>query len=332
MSVSVPLDDSGMIGRECPSESCSPGYFKVKPGTGITGDQTVAYCPYCRTVGEPNDFHTTAQIEYAKKIAINEATTGLNDMLRIGLGLDHRGKKKIGGGLLSIEMSLTPARPSAVGRPIDEELRRDLVCSQCGLSHAVFGLAVWCPDCGADLFLAHVREELAVIRCILAAVPSRRAELGARVAARDVENALEDVVSIFETVLKLMIRFDLKSQGRSDDEIADALENRVRNKFQSITLGSTVFQDLTGRPLFEGDTSVDVATLTNTFEKRHPITHNLGIVDRKYIKRVELGELLGREVRVSAEEVLQSIDAVERVFTRTYRSAPIDAVGSEQST
>ena len=59
--------------------------------------------------------------------------------------------------------------------------------------------------------------------------------------------------------------------------------------------------------------------MTRTFAKRHPITHNLGGVDRKYLARVASGELHGREVRVSVAEVEAAIDATSTVLTTVYR-------------
>lgn len=79
-------------------------------------------------------------------------------------------------------------------RPVEEELRRDLRCNACGLDHAVFGLATSCSDCGQDMFLQHVAAEFGVIDKILSDAPDRRQRLGPRVAARDLDNALEDVL------------------------------------------------------------------------------------------------------------------------------------------
>ena len=48
------------------------------------------------------------------------------------------------------------------------------------------------------------------------------------------------------------------------------------------------------------------------FEKRHPVTHNLGVVDKKYLERTQQNEREGREVHISADEVgrvLADIDA-----------------------
>jgi len=68
MNVSLPTDSDGMLARECPSDTCSPAYFKVKLGTGITGGQTEAFCPYCAHKDEPGDFHTKAQSSMPSKL------------------------------------------------------------------------------------------------------------------------------------------------------------------------------------------------------------------------------------------------------------------------
>jgi hypothetical protein len=58
--------------------------------------------------------------------------------------------------------------------------------------------------------------------------------------------------------------------------------------------------------------------LSLTFEKRHPITHNLGVVDRKYLERVHSGELQGREIRITPDEVVEAIGLCGRVFADIY--------------
>lgn len=68
MNFSLPTDSDGRLARECPSGNCSPGYFKVKPGTGITEGHETAFCPYCRFSSEPNDFATKEQVRYAKDL------------------------------------------------------------------------------------------------------------------------------------------------------------------------------------------------------------------------------------------------------------------------
>ncbi len=176
MQIEIPPDEDGMVGRECRNEACSPAYFKIKLGTGLTG-QEEAYCPYCRYSAAPTGFHTKAQQEYAKQVLTREATKGVQNMLRDTLGFGSGSKRKLGGGLVSL--TYKPGHLPSVGRPLEEELRRDLTCPSCGLSHAVFGLAVWCPDCGRDIFLTHVEHEYEVVRKMLSVVEDRRRDLGA---------------------------------------------------------------------------------------------------------------------------------------------------------
>ncbi len=219
--------------------------------------------------------------------------------------------------LLTRSLSYKPGSKPPVWRPYEEVLRRDLTCPKCGLDHAVFGIATWCPDCNSDIFLTHVSKEYHVVRLILSDVDNRRERLGARVAARDIENALEDTVSIFEAVLRAMTRRYLNVTF-SSEETEEILKKRVGNKYQSITLGGEVAQQEFGIPLFSALSSDEYEVLKLIFEKRHPITHNLGIVDRKYLEKVASGELEGRDVRVSVEEVTQTIELCHKVLNDFY--------------
>ena len=319
MSVELPVDEDGLVGRECPAAACSPAYYKIKLGTGITKDYTEAFCPYCRHATDPSDFHTSAQVEYAKNLVMREAHKGINRMVEKGLGLGPSRRKKYGGGMFSMEMKYTPGRLPHVSRPIEEQLRRDLVCPHCGLAHAVFGLATWCPDCGKDIFMTHTLEELAVVERMLGDIERRREQLGPRVAARDIENALEDTVSIFEAVLRAVTRRHLVLTGMSAEDLEKTIAKRVGNRYQNVALAATTCRGLLGVELFDGIDDTSVSTLRNTFEKRHPITHNLGIVDRKYLDKVRSGGLEGRDVPVTTEEIISVIELIRRVTTSLHR-------------
>ncbi len=319
--------NDGMVGREC--QSCETSYFKVKLGTGITEGQTVAFCPYCRQSAEPGDFLTAAQGRHALDIAMNEAQHGVEQMIKKAFGLGPTGQQTFGGGFLSMKMSYKPGRRRAVGRLVEEELRRDVRCPHCDLEHAVFGLAFWCADCGVDIFLTHVETEFEVVRKMLAAVESRRKELGPRVAARDIENSLEDTVSIFEGVLKAIIRRELSQQGKDEDEVEEILTKRVGNRLQNVKSAGETFRKVTGTELFEEVPEEDVAAARLTFEKRHLVTHNLGVVDRKYLNKAESRETEGREVRLDSKEVSLAIDFAYRVISNVYvRMFPSDEASS----
>lgn len=325
-NVSLPPDGDGRIARECLHEQCSPGYFKVKNGTGITGNHTEAFCPYCRNSAEPSDFSTKEQIRYAKDIVTREAEKSVVTMMKDALGLDSSGRRKLGGGFLSIEMSMKEDSPRYVRRPFEEDLLRAVVCPHCGLDHAVFGLATWCADCGADIFMEHVKAEYDVVRSMLTDIERRRSDLGPRIAARDIENCLEDVVSIFEAVLKAMLSRHLRTAGESEENIHALFKDRIRNGFQNPKRAMEIIKNRTQQELFDGIPAEAVEQLNVTFDKRHPITHNLGVVDRKYLENAYAAEREGREIRVPEEEIERAIaasfDALSSLHLRLFQETP----------
>jgi hypothetical protein len=226
--------------------------------------------------------------------------------MRDALGLGSGGKKRLVDGLISVDIEIKQSSPPPhVSKPYEDVLRRDLVCPHCTLDHSIYGFGIWCPDCGRDIFTTHVREEIRVIEAIVGDVERRKKELGPRVAARDLENALEDLVSAFEATLKFEIRRYRKTRGDNNDRI-DAAMKKIGSRLQSVPNAATTIPELCdGISLFPAN-SADVSMLDRVFQKRHPIAHNLGVVDRKYIERVRSGEVEGTEVRVWKEEILET--------------------------
>ncbi len=319
VTIPLPGDADGRTARECPSSNCSPGYFKIKSGTGITENHTAAYCPYCRFTTHPGKFVTKRQVEYAKAVMKREAFGGMQDAIKDALGIGVSGKRTLVDGLIKVELSLESSSPPPVLKPFEQLLQRAVVCPHCGLDHAVFGLATWCPDCGADIFLTHVDAELEVVRSMLNDIPRRTEQLGKRIVVRDVENCLEDVVSIYEAVLRPMLARRLADTGKTSDEIRDILERRVRNKLQNVRLSQETVLELLGVDLFETVLPERIESLLLIFEKRHPITHNLGVVDKKYLERLRSAEREGREVLVNADEVNEALGIVGDVVTRLHK-------------
>lgn len=313
MNISLPKNSDDRIARECPSNTCSPGYFKVKLGTGITESQEVAFCPYCRFAAEPATFYTKEQLRYAKDLASKEAHDSIDRIIKDAFDLGSTGKKKIGGGFLSFEISFKSGSKPHVRRPFEEEVRRDIICPYCGLDHSVFGLATWCADCGKDIFLTHVEVELNVIRIMLSDIDRRRENFGVRISAKDLENCLEDVVSIFEAVLRALVQRHFLTSGRSDDDM-ESFFRKIGNAFQNIHRAKEIFLKEFALSLFDGFSLEEIDELANIFEKRHPITHNLGIVDKKYIERAKTAEKEGKEVLVTVDEIEKAINFSLKIF------------------
>lgn len=312
LSITIPKDTDGRVDRECSNDKCSPGYFKVKPGTGLSGT-TVAYCPYCRNAANPDDFHTKDQIRYAKDIVERETHAAAARMLKESLGMDSSGNRRLVDGLIKVDLKIEPIRLRTVYSPFQDILKHDLLCPHCALDHSVFGLATWCPDCGRDIFTTHVQGEIAVVKLMVGDVERRKANLGSRVAARDLENGLEDLVSIFEATLKIEIRRFLQKSNSSEEDIETKMK-RIGSRLQSISQAEVIVPEHCGTPLSQ-ESLLDMVRLAGIFEKRHPITHNLGIVDKKYLERVRSPDSLGREVSVSEEEILWAADAAFQIMS-----------------
>jgi len=304
-----------MQGRQCPKRDCKPRYFKVKPGTGC--DRKQACCPYCGHEAGHQKFSTPSQTRYAKDLAMREfeqrVPKMVEDSLREELGLRRGQRKKDLGFGLSLELRGSRPVPRRLVRPpVEERLKRDLACPGCKLQFAVFGIATWCPDCGDDVFLAAVDAEFTVVQAILGDVSTRRERLGERVASRDVENALEDVVSTFEAVIRKMVLRALLERGDSRENAAEKLRKKG-NCFQSVARGSRESVDLLQEDLFSGLTAVEVSEIERSFEARHPVTHNAGVVDRKYLDKTGSREREGGEVRISVAQVERCVELCLRV-------------------
>jgi hypothetical protein len=56
------------------------------------------------------------------------------------------------------------------------------------------------------------------------------------------------------------------------------------------------------------------------FTKRHPITHNLGVIDRRYQLSSNEAESEGREVRVSEEEIGAAIECSETALQLVHKN------------
>jgi len=69
-SISIPPDENGLIGRECPEPKCE-NYFKIQPGTGLKGEDLRCHCPYCGHAAGQDKFFSKAQVEYAKFVVLN---------------------------------------------------------------------------------------------------------------------------------------------------------------------------------------------------------------------------------------------------------------------
>ena len=155
--------------------------------------------------------------------------------------------------------------------------------------------------------MVHISAELAVTRLMVEDITRRKSLLGKRVAAKELENSLEDAVSIFEASTRAIVRRAFIERGETTEQV-DAYFKKIGNSFQSIERTRSQLNELFGLDL---GAEIKWESVSSSFEKRHPVTHNLGVIDRKYLERTREVEREGREVRISTEEIQNLLAHIE---------------------
>ena len=129
VSIELPGDDSGMIGRECPR--CT-GQFKVDMESfGDSGYQNLR-CPYCRFIAEEDRFMTGGQRAYIEQIQENEMRRLTEDVMGDIMGDVFSGE------MFDLKSSGDPDFGSVPVASPEFTLETDLVeCGECSFRYAV---------------------------------------------------------------------------------------------------------------------------------------------------------------------------------------------------
>ncbi len=295
-SVSLHLDEEGYLGRECPDADCLR-YFKVVPGTGLKGLDLPCHCPYCGHEGPMNHFFTQAQIEYAHSIVARKvmeaATADFRDIAR-------NFNRRMSGGLFAVKMDVQASSP-LLRNYTEHELETNVECGNCTLKYSVYGVFAFCPDCGQHNSVQILDKSLDVVGKILGMAEVVDGNLSTGL----IENALEDCVSTFDGFGREVSR--VPSQAGVFDEMRESVS----------------FQNLEGARknilrLFNFDIAAELkadewSAAIQAFQKRHLLSHKLGVVDQEYIdKSRDTTAVVGRKVRIEAEEVRTLIEILRK--------------------
>lgn len=292
--VSVPMtsDEDGYFGRECPVGECL-GYFKITFGTGIKGPAP-CHCPYCGHSGDSNTFWTQEQLEYARSVVLRQVTDALHKDLK-GMEFNHQPRGAFGIGI-SLKVTQGPRHPIRHYR--EKELETHVVCDNCTLRYAIYGVFGWCPDCGIHNSLQILTKNLELAKKELTLAESAETELADHL----VGDALENVVSTFDGF------------GR---EIC--LRNGTDIRFQGLSGARRRVNEVFGFDFADGLTPVEWDYICRTFQKRHVLSHKMGVIDEDYVQKAnDPGAVVGRKVRVTYEEVTSSIVIVEALGRRLF--------------
>jgi len=283
-AIRLPEDADQLTGRECPE--CER-YFRIQFGTGLKGEGLPCHCPYCGHTGDQNQFFTQDQLEYAESVVVNRVTEALlKDLKQMEFEMRPSGPFGIG-----ISMKVK-GQPTPIRRYIEEDLETEIICDNCTLRYAVYGVFAFCPDCGRHNSLQILDKNLDVVE--------KKLDLAGRedesIAGELVRDALGNVVAAFDAF------------GRETCRVwadrAAAPDQARKLSFQSLENARKRLQTLFGFDLAEGIAPDGWRLATIAFQARHLIAHRAGVVDEEYLQATgDASAVLGRKIVVTADEV-----------------------------
>ncbi len=282
ISINFPPDKDGMVGREC--LKCKK-YFKIKPGTGLPTDY--CHCPYCDYEGKSDTFLTQAQIKYAESIAykkvyqqfIKPSLDKLTDSFK---ELERSTRNS----LIKIKVTTTESGFYFPTKYYTEkELETTVICDNCGLEFAIYGVFSRCPDCKEfNAFLMF-------------------------------EKSLETTQKLLSVLLKPDVAIDIKEHTygfilSSSIAAFDGLGKELRlrnpniyppdpkNLFQNINLLDQKLNNLISSK------HSNFKELLKLFQVRHLYEHNMGVIDNDFITKIpEYSKNLGMKYILTQDEL-----------------------------
>jgi hypothetical protein len=296
VSVTIPKDDDGMIGREC--LECER-YFKLKQGTGIPTSH--CHCPYCEYEGDADTFWTKAQLEYAKSVAINQAYSklikpSLDNLLKSFKDLERTSR----GSLIQFKVK---TKGTEINFPIEyyseEELETKLTCDGCGLEFAVYGVFSRCPDCKDLNAFSVFNKSIAVTEKQLEIFA--KPEIPSEIKEQSLSFVLTSCISTYDGLGK-----ELRKRK------PEKYPSKPKNLFQNIHL---LNEKLNG--LFEQKHS-RFNEILKGFQVRHLYEHNLGVSDEDFAGKIPgYSQMIGRKYILRIPELKQFIVDMHELGTIT---------------
>jgi DNA-directed RNA polymerase subunit RPC12/RpoP len=312
----IPLqpDEEGFFGRECPNEDCDTKYFKISKiipdgmeAIAENFSQAEITCPYCGTRANMQHFYTQAQLDWIQSMMVRDISRAFGDMLERSFSP----RSHTTGGMFSISFKVKRGAPPSVRYYVEEKLKQEINCDHCGYRYAVYGISFHCPLCGEGTLSQHLDRSAMTVRVLANEAERISNEHGHEVGDRMLGNALEDVVSLFEGFLKHLYRYAIRKKLPKEE--SDKLIQKIKVNFQRLAGAEEFFKRDFDVDLFKNISTADRELLELSFSKRHVLTHNLGLVDEKYLDKISGWERAGAELSLEAQEVLRSLEMAVNV-------------------
>ncbi len=311
MKVSMPADDAGYFGRECPT--CERLFRMHVEDYRVLPDDQHLTCPYCAAVDAHSKFMTPHQVERARAAVGAYAMQVADDIL--GSAFRNMARSvNAQGGMIHVDVGSSGFHaPSELPPILEGAPIRERTCERCSNRYAVFGEHIACPVCGqllpqniaVDGLDAHAAM-LSVIEDLPPGVADKLRESGAR--ERTAAATLGSVVAIVEHFLKGVFLARVAN--------GEALVAGKGNVFQRPDDSATLYRSHLGIDIPARVGAAGWDRLLLLYGLRHVLTHNSGIVDARHVTRYPgSGFVLGHRVHVRIAEAREAIDLARALVT-----------------
>jgi len=302
MSVSMPTDEHGFFGRQCPS--CSQLFRVDSDDYEALPDDLELWCVYCGHHDGHSEFITDQQLARAKRAVGDWAVQSIGRSLGDSFSRMSTPAPRSGFGI-HISYRSRPFYPQPLPGIDEERLIRIRACAGCAVRYAVFGEHRYCPVCGplpanvvaSDALGAETARLDGLAQLATDAMATLR-EQG--VFTRIYVDTLENLVGVVETLAKAVFNAALPDA---------ALKIKGKgNAFQRLNDTADLF---TAAGYSDLRTMLDASTwqrLKEVWATRHLFTHNDGVVDDKYLTKVPASTARrGQRLTITEQSCRQAI-------------------------
>jgi hypothetical protein len=319
LGVAMPFGEDGLLPMRCPVHP-EDHFFKIEVTQSPDNDEesdpqtqdSPLYCAYCGHAADLWDFAPEQRgrlMAAATAAAEQYAASMLDEMLGKAFGGQSRSSSRRSGISIEFKPGNPPPRRSLPEPGEVEETRRTMQCQACEEVVAVYGLAIYCPNCGqlapaqqfGELIRMH-RDGLAALDALPQEVKRGLTESG--VLGANYENTIKDGFGALETFLKT----------RFEAEAPDIPLQAKGNVFQRL-------DDVAG--LYREHLDIDLPALLGTdgwehlnqvAAMRHVLVHNVGIVDARFLARLpKWPQQTGQRIQIGKSDAAGFVALLESV-------------------
>jgi hypothetical protein len=282
-NIPIPEDESGYIGRECPK--CNK-YFKIAPDTLLDSDDRTCHCPHCGHLGSLDEFCTEEQLEYAKSIVFRKVTDAVHkDLEDMARDLNRKTRNS----LVPIKMEVH-GRPDPIRYYQEKRLETEVVCGNCSLRYAIYGVFAFCPACGSHNSIQILEKNLE-LACKILSVAEQESDLSEKF----VENALLNSISSFDAFgREICQRYAAYVVATIPKNLSfQSPQGASKNLKRCFRIGMSACLEPS-----------EWEFVNRCAQKRHLIEHRMGVVDDEYLNKTNDPDAIkGRKIEVLPDEV-----------------------------